>query len=141
MVGSRITTISLDEESAKIAKTLPNFSHFVRECLFRYASNKNVESCTREKWIETELCNPFVQPVCFSCWPNGAPPREAVKQFRADGLSLAWLQEQARYHNRGVFDISGVNTLPSRMDQDKKKSPSKVGFFAQIRRKYRGKLK
>ena len=139
-MSRRITTISLDDESAKIARTLPNFSHFVRECLFRYASNKNVYSCTREKWEEMGVCNPFVQPVCFSCWPNGAPPRSAVRQFRADDLSLAWLQEQAKYHNRGVFDMSGINTS-THIDRKQEKSPSKVGFFAQIRRKYRSKFK
>ena len=32
----KVTTISLDEKTAQIAKQMPNFSHFVRECLLRH---------------------------------------------------------------------------------------------------------
>jgi hypothetical protein len=133
-----IKTVSLDENSSKIANQLPNFSHFVRECLYRYASNFGVGECTREK-LDTfkDRCNPFTQPVCFACWPNGAPPRESVKQFRQDNLSITWLQEQAKFANRDMIDLTNVNTVAPKP----KKTPSKVGFFAQIRAKYRDKLK
>ena len=133
-----IKTVSLDENSAKIAGQLPNFSHFVRECLYRYASNFGVGECTRESLDDFQgLCNPFVQPVCFACWPFGAPPRSSVRQYRQDNLSLTWLQEQAKFANRDMIDLTNVNTVAPKP----KKTRSKVGFFAQIRQKYRDKLK
>tara|TARA_Y100000401_G_C8256953_1_gene191245 strand:- start:262 stop:753 length:492 start_codon:yes stop_codon:yes gene_type:complete len=138
IMSSIIKTVSLDENSAKIAKELPNFSHFVRECLYRYASNLSVGECTREKLEKFKgNCNPFTQPVCFACWPNGAPPMESVKQFAQDNLSINWLQEQAKFANRDMIDLTNVNTTTRKS----KKRPSKVGFFAQIRAKYRNKLK
>ena len=134
---SVIKTVALDEETAKIAKSLPNFSHFVRECLYRYASNLSVSDCTRETFDKYQgKCNPFIQPVCFSCWPYGAPPKEKVKQFLQDNLSMTWLQEQAKFENREMIDLTNVNT-----NKKTRKSPSKVGFFASIRQKYRQKVK
>lgn len=132
-MATRITTISLDEKTAKIAKTLPNLSHFVRECLYRHAANMNVQECSREKWEESDCCNPFVQPVCFACWPNGAPPKRAVRQYRQDNLSLGWLQEQAKFHNREIFDVSGINS--SRTKPERKKSTKRGGLFAWMRGK------
>ena len=138
VMSSIIKTVSLDENSAKIAKELPNFSHFVRECLYRYASNMSVGECTREKLERFKgNCNPFTQPVCFACWPNGAPPMNSVKQYIQDNLSIEWLQEQAKFANRDMIDLTNVNTTPKKRE----KRPSKVGFFAQIRAKYRDKLK
>ena len=138
VMSSIIKTVSLDENSAKIAKELPNFSHFVRECLYRYASNMSVGECTREKLERFKgNCNPFTQPVCFACWPNGAPPMGSVKQYNQDNLSIEWLQEQAKFANRDMIDLTNVNTTPKKRE----KRPSKVGFFAQIRAKYRDKLK
>ncbi len=141
-MSSIITTIALDEESRKIAKTLPNLSHFVRECLYRYASNIMIEDCEREKpWRGTDRCNPFVQPVCFSCWTNGAPPRVSVVRFFQDSLSMKWLDEQAMTANKGLFDLAGINASSSREPQEQKKEPSRGGFFANIRAKYRHKVK
>lgn len=141
-MASIITTIALDEESRKIAKTLPNLSHFVRECLYRYASNIMIEDCEREKpWRGTNRCNPFVQPVCFSCWPSGSPPRESVVRFFQDSLSLKWLDEQAMTANRGLFDLSGINTSSIQDSKEKEKEGSKVGFFANLMAKYRHKVK
>ena len=133
-----IKTVALDEKSNEIAKQLPNFSHFVRECLYRYASNISVSECDRPKTEDfPDLCNPFVQPVCFACWPDGAPPSESVKQYRQDKLSITWLQEQAKYHNRNFIDLVNVNHV----EQKTARSPSTLGFFASIREKYRQKLK
>jgi hypothetical protein len=136
-MSSIIKTVSLDENSAKIAKELPNFSHFVRECLYRYASNISVGECTREKLDDfAGLCNPFTQPVCFACWPDGSPPREKVRLYRQDNLSITWLQEQAKFANRDMIDLTNVNT-----GKKTRKSPSKVGFFANLRAKARQNFK
>ena len=133
---SIITTISLDDESKKIAETLPNLSHFVREALYRYASNLQVQECTRETWqrgSNHERCNPFQQPVCFSCWPHGAPPSNAVAQWANDNLSIKWLDDQARDHNKNLYDLTNINTLEPKI-RDKVK---KLGFFAKLRENIR----
>lgn len=133
-MSSIIKTVSLDENSAKIAKELPNFSHFVRECLYRYASNISVGECTREKTEAFDnLCNPFVQPVCFACWPDGSPPRDKVRQYRQDNLSIDWLQEQAKFANRDMIDLTNVNT-----GNKTRKTPPPKGNLLQ---KLLGKLK
>jgi hypothetical protein len=56
-----IKSIALDEQTAKIADTLPNFSHFVRECLYRHAVSNTLE-CSRDKiWRGTDRC---IQATC-----------------------------------------------------------------------------
>jgi hypothetical protein len=95
---SIIKSIALDERTAQIAQDLPNFSHFVRECLYRHA-------------------NPSTQPVCFVCWPNGNPPVEAIsrsvlKKSRHNELDprlLSYLDEEARKKNRYLVDIKGID--------------------------------
>ena len=105
-----IKTVSLDEKSAQLAKQMPNFSHFVRECLFRYASNFQAQECARDSLEEFEgKCNPFIAPTCFVCWPDGCPPKKSVRQFRQDSLSVSWLLEQAKYANRELPDLTNVN--------------------------------
>ena len=115
---SIIKSIALDERTAQIAQDLPNFSHFVRECLYRHAINMNLEECTREKpWRGLPRCNPSTQPVCFVCWPNGNPPVEAIsrsvlKKSRHNELDprlLSYLDEEARKKNRYLVDIKGID--------------------------------
>jgi hypothetical protein len=133
-----IKTVSLDEKSAQLAGQMPNFSHFVRECLFRYASNFESQECSREGLEDFNgKCNPFIQPTCFTCWPDGCPPRDKVKQYRQDKLSITWLLEQAKFENRSLPDLTNVNHAK----QETAKSPSTLGFFASIRQKYRQKSK
>ena len=129
-----IKSVALDDQSAKIAESLPNFSHFVRECLFRHAVHTTLE-CTRERDFRgTDRCNPFHQPVCFVCWPHGSPGAEAIKQFSADGLNTAFLDHKAKERNSYLIDLKGIN---SRSVQEKPKSPETLGFFASIRKKIR----
>ena len=106
---SVIKSVALDEKTAKIAESLPNFSHFVRECLYRHAVQTTLE-CTRDRdWNDTGRCNPFVQPVCWVCWPNGAPGHDAVKQWRADNLNLAFLDHRAKELNSSLIELKGIN--------------------------------
>lgn len=129
-----IKTVALDEQSASIAKGLPNFSHFVRECLYRHAIHTQLE-CSREKTFRgTDRCNPLMQPVCFSCWPNGNPGSEAVKQFSADGLSINFLDMRAKERNSHLIDLNGINRRVPKESPEKRPS---VGFFASIRQKIR----
>lgn len=73
-------TISLDEDTAKIADRLPNFSRFVRQCLVRYASeavisdpapwSKHIAPESARVWGETkDKCNPLHKKGrCPTCW-------------------------------------------------------------------------
>ena len=81
----KVTTVSLDEKTSVIAKQLPNFSHFVRECLLRHhASLMNVDECPFNR-VERfgNRCVPRVlnRPHCFVCWPHGKPSETLVKNF------------------------------------------------------------
>tara|TARA_R100001163_G_C5019272_1_gene162550 strand:+ start:307 stop:801 length:495 start_codon:yes stop_codon:yes gene_type:complete len=127
-----IKTVSLDEKSAQLANQMPNFSHFVRECLFRYSSNFQAQECARDGLEEFDgKCNPFVAPTCFVCWPDGCPPKKSIRQFRQDNLSVSWLLEQAKFANREMPDLTNVNHIK----QELPKSPSKVGILASIKAK------
>ena len=74
-------TISLDEDTAKIADRMPNFSRFVRQCLLRHAAQGVNQSRGqydgRHKapeeariWGETkDKCNPrHKNGRCALCW-------------------------------------------------------------------------
>jgi len=77
-------TISLDEDTAKIADRLPNFSRFVRQCLLKHAREAtNLESWPKSGqkirhvapdeariWGETkDKCNPLHKNGrCALCW-------------------------------------------------------------------------
>ena len=105
-----IKSVSLDEDTAKIADTLPNFSHFVRECLYRQALQKATE-CNEPKTERFNgRCNGLTQQNCFVCWPSGKPPRDAVKQWSQDKLTMDWLDSQARIHNQRLIDLRNIET-------------------------------
>jgi hypothetical protein len=105
-----IKSISLDEDSAKIADTMPNFSHFVRECLYRHAV-KQSSQCTEVKPERFKgRCNPLSKVPCFICWPNGKPSKDSVRQWSQDGLTMDWLDAQARISNQRLIDLRNINT-------------------------------
>ena len=106
-----IKSISLDDTSAKIADTMPNFSHFVRECLYRHAV-KQASECTQPKPDRFNgRCNPLSKIPCFVCWPNGKPSVEAVKQWSQDKLSMNWLDMKAKEHNKHLIELANMNTV------------------------------
>jgi hypothetical protein len=73
-------TISLDEDTAKIADRLPNFSRFVRQCLLKHASGAvsrlegshgaHIAPSSARIWGETkDKCNPLHRSGrCPICW-------------------------------------------------------------------------
>ena len=70
-------TISLDEDTAKIADRLPNFSRFVRQALLKHASSAratkgsdHVAHPTARIWGESkDKCNPrHKNGRCALCW-------------------------------------------------------------------------
>ena len=106
-----IKSVSLDESSAAISDTLPNFSHFVRECLYRHAV-KQASECTQPKPERFKgRCNPLASIPCFVCWPNGKPSREAVKQWSQDSLTMDWLDMKAKEHNQHLIELANMNTV------------------------------
>ena len=137
-MSRRIKTVALDEQSAKIAESLPNFSHFVRECLFRHAVHHTAE-CLRERNFETTgRCNPFTNPVCFVCWPNGKPPNKAIREYRrslesSEQLDIRFLDEEARIKNTYLFDVRGIQKAPKKRSDP----PQKASLWQKLRRKFK----
>ncbi len=119
-----IKSVSLDEESAAIADTLPNFSHFVRECLYRQAINDATE-CDQPKTERFNgRCNGLTPQQCFICWPKGKPPRSAIKQWSSDGLTMDWLDSKAQEHNKRLISLQGISRKVKEFE--KPASPSRL---------------
>ena len=83
-VGTRITSVSLDDETFHIKETLIKtygFSAWIRECLRRYARehlNKTgdaVHTMDEENRIGG-LCNGLNPNLCPICWPDGRPSQK-----------------------------------------------------------------
>ena len=137
----KITTVALDDKSAEIAKSMPNFSHFVRESLYRYsASQLKAEECPNPKWQESQRCNPLAinRGHCFICWPGGRPEKALVKLFLDGKISLEQLDEESTLQNRQFLTFEGRDIQPAK---ELPELPSTLGFFASIREKYRRKFK
>ena len=133
-MSSIVKSVALDEKSAEIAKSLPNFSHFVRECLFRHAA-RYYDQCDREKnWEGIDRCNPLMQPSCWSCWPNGSPAPEDVRQFRQDMLSINFLDERARERNSRLIDLVAMERKAAKTRSE---PPLKASLWQKLRQKFK----
>jgi len=121
-----IKSISLDHDSAQIADTLPNFSHFVRECLYRHGVAGATECFEPKPDRFKGRCNPLSERQCWICWPNGKPPQDAVKQWSQDKLAMSFLDERAKQHNRYLISLNSINRkaakLPSTPPIESKKN-------------------
>ena len=127
-----IKSVSLDENTSKIADSLPNFSHFVRECLYRHAV-QSVTECVEPKPDRFQgRCNPLTPKNCFVCWPEGKPSKEAVKQWSADKLSMSWLDMKAKEANAHLISLQGANTR-KRVEQMPVKAGGKRSFMQKFR--------
>jgi hypothetical protein len=110
VIGRIVKSVSLDTETEAIADSLPNFSHFVRECLYRHMVTSVTECVEPKPERFRGRCNPLTQKNCFVCWPNGKPRKEDVKQWSADQLSMNWLDMRAKQANADLFTLQGINT-------------------------------
>lgn len=84
-MSSRITTISLDEQTDKIKDRIPNFSKFVRQCLLRWDALARSPDCPVERLghpLVGNHCVPAPTRICLKHWPHGSPRREDWKEFR-----------------------------------------------------------
>jgi len=85
---SIIKSISLDVKTAMIAKRVPNFSRFVRECLMRWEAIQRSPDCPVERLghtgaIHGNHCTPSPTRICLKHWPNGTPRMEDWREFRS----------------------------------------------------------
>jgi len=124
----KVTTISLDEKTAVIAKSMPNFSHFVRECLLRHhAQSMNNEDCPFNRVQRFgNRCVPRVhqRPHCFVCWPHGKPSETLVKNFLAH-RNLELLDQATKNENWQLLNLDQNITI-----QETEERPSKGGVKA-----------
>jgi hypothetical protein len=87
-MSSIIRSVSLDEQTSVIAKSVPNFSRFVRECLLRYHAVEHQADCPVEringegKGLVYGLCTPSSGRICLKHWPQGMPPMDDWRKFR-----------------------------------------------------------
>jgi len=85
LMASIVKSISLDPKTANIARRIPNFSKFVRECLLRWDALRRSPDCPVEK-LEHPLvgdhCIPAPTRFCLKHWPNGNPRLEDWREFR-----------------------------------------------------------
>tara|TARA_Y100001973_G_scaffold102862_1_gene168815 strand:+ start:182 stop:652 length:471 start_codon:yes stop_codon:yes gene_type:complete len=129
-----VKSVSLDHETSPIAESLPNFSHFVRECLLRHAITDATECNLAKPERFKGRCNPLTPKNCFVCWPNGNPPRDAVKQWSQDRLSMSWLDMKAKEHNQQLIDLRRINTLSNSIPE------KNVGLNRGVKRSFMQKL-
>ena len=106
MTMSKVTTIRLDEQTAKIADNIPNLSEFVRHHLRLHAGDSesshyyppnrrhylvHIQSFQGDKplaTIDTLRCNPFSKKgTCLVCWPV----IDGTILQQVEGLKEAWL--------------------------------------------------
>jgi hypothetical protein len=82
---SIIKSISLDPKTATIAKRVPNFSKFVRQCLLQWDAIQRSPDCPVER-LEHPLvgdhCIPAPTRICLKHWPKGTPRLEDWREFR-----------------------------------------------------------
>lgn len=84
-MSSIIKSISLDAKTATIAKRVPNFSRFVRECLLRWDSIERKPNCPVERLghpLIGDFCIPSPTRICLKHWPKGTPSREDWRLYR-----------------------------------------------------------
>lgn len=84
-MSSIIKSISLDPKTANIARRVPNFSKFVRECLLRWDAIQRSPDCPVERLghpLTGDMCVPAPTRICLKHWPDGVPRMEDWREFR-----------------------------------------------------------
>jgi hypothetical protein len=115
---SRVSSVSLTDETWEIAKSMPNFSSFVRECLIRWRYEHQADKSRhlhpmqigrnpRTNHIEYTICYPHSKlGLCLLCWPEGAPTTSDW---------VEWVQGWRFDHHRGISGagkpITRIQTL------------------------------
>ena len=162
-MSSIIRSISLDEQTAVIAKSIPNFSKFVRECLLRYHAVEHDAGCPVERiggGLVYGLCVPGGTRVCLKHWPKGRPTMDDWKKFRLmhecppkrlyeyypdvgsddfNGTKVEridqWIQRQAVRRNPAQIEFAGMVVDGNAKYQRKQKKNARMRLLAFLRRK------
>jgi hypothetical protein len=103
---SIIKSISLDAKTARIAKRVPNFSKFVRECLLRWDAIQRSPDCPVERLghpLVGDHCIPAPTRICLKHWPNGRPTQEDWCEFRNMIEFDEFHQDRERLHRAWDF--------------------------------------
>jgi len=142
----KVSSVSLCEETYPIAKSMPNFSSFVRECLRRWRNEQlsdqgrhlqPIEILNNVTGISETICNPFSHNgLCVMCWPHGGPKMEDWGEYRKSNVSspaprsLEWIQKKAEERDhREAFHMTRFSFDRAKPDQDRK---TKRGLFARV---------
>ena len=150
LMASIIKSISLDLKTAAIAKRVPNFSKFVRECLLRWDAIQRSPDCPVERLghpLTGNHCVPAPTRICLKHWPDGVPRMEDWREFRnmiefdrfhqdRDRLLQAWdflddfhcpeewIQHRAKLVNFDSIDFEDME-IEGNAKPEKKKAPSR----------------
>jgi len=139
--NTRVTSVSLDEETYQIAKSMPNRSAFIRECFRRWHA---METSTHIHPNETNKCYPYSNNgVCALCWPDGIPSLDDWKYYRETGRGEQpyaddWIMQKVGENNQFTIPTEWNRKKPSSgHDKPGGERPS-MGFFARLRASFRG---
>jgi len=121
MNEKHITSVSLDAETEKIAKMMPNRSAFFRECLRRWNA---IESNTHiHPQTGLARCYPFSSKgLCPLCWPYGPPSHDQwlyYRQMKETSGALAAVDEQAREAWAPQFSVQDIDFSRSQKTEPK----------------------
>jgi len=114
-VSSIIRSISLDTKTAKIAKRVPNFSKFVRQCLLQWEAIRHSPDCPVERLghgLVGDHCVPAPTRVCLKHWPVGTPRIDRLLRgwpHLADfNCPEEWIQHRAELVNDESIDFTTI---------------------------------
>ena len=160
-MSSRVTTISLDEQTEKIKNRIPNFSKFVRQCLLRWDAVSRSPNCPVKRIngsLVGNVCVPARTRICLKHWPNGPPLMDDWRRYRDmiefDGYHQSrtrllqawdfladydspfdWIQDRAKAVNDDQIDFDDMelegNAKPEN-DRRRKKTPKKRFSIVQL---------
>lgn len=142
---SHVRSISLCDNSYKIAKTKGNLSHWVRQQLLRdKALTDGIHTGTRREAPTGLLCNPMGNmSTCPLCWPYGKPTIEDWAYYRnmvntnpeeSDKYENV-IQEQARLNNPHHSIPETIEPMVVKLNKSKAKP--KRGFLHRLNRAIR----
>jgi len=158
-MSSRVTTISLDEDTEKIKKRIPNFSKFVRECLLRWDAVQRDPVCRTERAFPESIigdhCIPAPNRVCLKHWPNGNANMQDWREFRQmidaeeqghdfktsltwpflsefDFNPRYWIQHRAEMVNMPMIEFDGIELEGNAKPENDKRRRKKRSLMAKL---------
>ena len=153
-MSSIIKSISLNPKTAAIAKKVPNFSRFVRECLIRWDAIQREPDCPVERMghpLVGEMCVPSNGRICMKHWPNGTPTMDDWRKFREmidfnivsefqlqeagfPGFESpqSWVLHRADLLNRGAISFDNMDITGNAKPENDKRRRKKRSLMAKL---------